>query len=240
MTKLAQQPLYRQVMRAVLNAVQSGEWPEGDALPSEAELGVRFGVSQGTVRKALDVLVADGILERHQGVGTFVTAVSDYLAALRFGGLAGEGGAVPAFELLGCVRVHAGEVLADMLGVRRGAGLWQVRRLIRVRSQRIGLEEIYLPEDVFPALDARRIREFGCNLPAVCWRDFGVLLKDAEVRVKAVRAGTSEARLIGCEVNDPLLQLVRLLHDLDGNAQMWCSAWLVSDELAVDLPAVSR
>ena len=49
-----------------------GEWRPGEAIPSEIELARRFGVSQGTVRKAIDALAADNLVVRRQGKGTFV------------------------------------------------------------------------------------------------------------------------------------------------------------------------
>ena len=64
------QPLYQQIREAILHALQAGEWPPGGLIPSETELAQRFGVSQGTVRKAVEVLTAEGLLVRRQGKGT--------------------------------------------------------------------------------------------------------------------------------------------------------------------------
>ena len=60
-------PLYRVVKRWLLRAIESGRYPAGGALPSEATL-----VSIGTLRHAVDELVAEHILARRQGRGTFV------------------------------------------------------------------------------------------------------------------------------------------------------------------------
>lgn len=237
MSKLAAQPLYRQVLREVMVAIEAGEWDEDESLPSETDLGKRFGVSQGTVRKALDVLVTDGVLYRRQGVGTFVAGTSDFLLRGQFLSLAGRDGVKPSVDLLGCVRIHAGEQLAEILGLRRGAALWQVRRLLRVEGQVIGLEEMLLPEANFPSLEIRRIRELKGNLRELCWRDFGVRLKDGEVRYRAVLAGQAEARLLMMDVNEPLLQLVRLARDFDGKPQVWSVAWLRTEQLAFEPPA---
>jgi GntR family transcriptional regulator len=64
-------PLYVQV-REILR----GEYsllPPRTAIPTELELIERFGVSRITLRKAVDDLVVDGLLERHQGRGTFTS-----------------------------------------------------------------------------------------------------------------------------------------------------------------------
>ena len=67
-------PLYEQVKQAVLAALAQGEWKQGDAIPPEKLLAERFGVSIGTLRKAIDELAAENILVRHQGRGTYVAA----------------------------------------------------------------------------------------------------------------------------------------------------------------------
>ena len=63
-------PLYAQVKQAVLAALAQGEWKQGEAIPPEKLLAERFGVSIGTLRKAIDELAAENILVRHQGRGT--------------------------------------------------------------------------------------------------------------------------------------------------------------------------
>ncbi|WP_181782803.1 GntR family transcriptional regulator [Pseudonocardia pini] len=65
-------PLYRQVSDALGERMTSGRWQPGDRLPSEAELGVEFGVNRLTVRQAISELVRCGRLHVRQGVGTFV------------------------------------------------------------------------------------------------------------------------------------------------------------------------
>src|SRR5215216_8143548 len=65
-------PLYRRLHDALRGAIESSVLKPQDALPPERELASDFSVSRITVRKALDALVADGLLIRKQGAGTFV------------------------------------------------------------------------------------------------------------------------------------------------------------------------
>ena len=65
-------PLYRVVKRALLSAIEAGSYAPGSALPSESELAAAFGVSIGTLRKAVDELAAEHIVVRRQGRGTYV------------------------------------------------------------------------------------------------------------------------------------------------------------------------
>lgn len=65
-------PLYKQVRDALAQRIAAGEWQPRDAIPNEHDLAVEFGVSGGTMRKAMDDLEADGFIHRQQGRGTFV------------------------------------------------------------------------------------------------------------------------------------------------------------------------
>ena len=60
-------PLYDQIKILLTQSLIAGEWKPGEAVPSEMELAARYQVSQGTVRKAIDLLAAENILVRRQG-----------------------------------------------------------------------------------------------------------------------------------------------------------------------------
>src|SRR5260221_5933431 len=67
-------PLYREVKRQLMEAMSGGEWKPGEAIPPERRLAERYGISIGTVRRAIDELVAENMLIRQQGRGTFVAS----------------------------------------------------------------------------------------------------------------------------------------------------------------------
>ena len=79
------QPLYLQIKALLEKSLEVREWGPGAAIPSEIELAGRFGVSQGTVRKAIDALAADNLVVRRQGKGTFVaTHTEEQASSFRF------------------------------------------------------------------------------------------------------------------------------------------------------------
>ena len=69
----AGKPRYAALSDELRDGIRAGKWVAGDLLPSEAQLCRQFGVSRGTVVKAIEVLLAEGLLQRRQGVGTFVS-----------------------------------------------------------------------------------------------------------------------------------------------------------------------
>ena len=71
--KKTNSPLYQSVAAYLREGIASQKWKPGDVLPSETQLCRDFGVSRGTVVKALEMLISDGLAQRRQGVGTFVS-----------------------------------------------------------------------------------------------------------------------------------------------------------------------
>jgi GntR family transcriptional regulator len=70
--KFMNRPLYLQLRDALAERIAQGEWRPGSAIPNESDLAREFGVSAGTMRKALDLMEAERLLTRRQGRGTFV------------------------------------------------------------------------------------------------------------------------------------------------------------------------
>jgi len=65
-------PLYAQLEHALRQAIEEGKFGPSAALPAERQLALELGVSRITVRKAIDALVAEGLLVRRAGSGNFV------------------------------------------------------------------------------------------------------------------------------------------------------------------------
>ena len=75
-----------------MRRVAQGSWKAGESLPSEQALAKEMGVSQGTVRKVLDALTAEKLLERRQGKGTFIAQNTQERELFRFFRIAWPGG----------------------------------------------------------------------------------------------------------------------------------------------------
>ena len=65
-------PLYQRLRDEMVGKISAGEWRPDQPIPTETELTKIYGVAIGTVRKAVDIVVAEGLLERSQGRGTFI------------------------------------------------------------------------------------------------------------------------------------------------------------------------
>src|SRR4051794_1660173 len=78
-------PIYLQIKILLEKSLEAREWRPGEAIPSEIELASRFGVAQGTVRKAIEALADDHLVVRRQGKGTYVaTHTEEHASRFRF------------------------------------------------------------------------------------------------------------------------------------------------------------
>src|SRR5687768_17041027 len=112
-------PLYKEVKIRITGSLIAGEWKPGDAIPSESRLAESFNVSVGTVRKAIDELVAEKILLRQQGRGTFVTTHTEDRTLYYFFHIVGKDDTrqTPAHELLSFEKSKADAEIARCLDI---------------------------------------------------------------------------------------------------------------------------
>ncbi len=204
-------PLYEQIRQLIVAALAAGEWRPGDALPSEAALAQRFGASPGTVRRALDELAAEHLVERRQGSGTFVSTHSAPRQQFRFLRLVAddEAGGFTR-ELLGCRRLRAIAAVARALGIRTSEPVIEVRRMLHRRGRPVVLEEMWLPERHFEGLSAEVIAAHAGTLYALFEARFGVHMVRAEEKLRAVAATPEAASLLQVAPGEPPLSVERL------------------------------
>lgn len=220
---LAFSPLYQQIKRLLVDALDAGEWRPGMVIPSEAELATRFGVSQGTVRKAIDELAADKILVRRQGKGTFVNTHSDSLEPFRFLRLVPmDGGEKNARSVpLECWQAKAGSETARMLELAAGAPLIVVRRVLQFNERNVVGDEIYLPEETFRGLGMDMLKAHEGSLYSLFESKFGVHMTRAQERVRAVLADRESAALLGVAEGSPLLSVDRVSYTYGDRPMEW-------------------
>jgi GntR family transcriptional regulator len=205
-------PLYRQIREQLLAGLQAGEWRPGEPIPSENELATRFGVSQGTVRKAIDELAAENLLVRRQGRGTFVASHQESRAQFRFLRLRpNDGEAVqPTSRILDCRRLRAPSEIARALDLKSGEPVVLIRRVLEFDGVPTVLDEIWLPGTPFRGLTAERLTAYTGPLYGLLETEFGTRMIRASERIRAVAAGREQAEALGVPDGSPLLLVDRV------------------------------
>lgn len=204
-------PLYRQIKALIIASLQSGDWKAGEAIPSELDLAKRFGVSQGTVRKAVDEMASENLLVRRQGRGTFVATHAEQKVQYRFLRLMpDEGSESLERQLLDCRRQRASATIAKTLQMRTGDAMVEVRRLLSSKGVPVVLDDIWLPGDLFKGLTTERLNQHRGPFYGLFEAEFGVHMIRAEEKIRAVAADAQSAQLLQVPIGAPLLSVERL------------------------------
>lgn len=230
-------PYYAQLAAILRDQIRTGDLSPGDLLPSEGELGTMYDISRTAVRQALDELVAESLVHKEKGRGSFVSApkVNEFvLQDLRgfFQEMTRRGADVET-EVLGAgVAPVQPDAVAD-LGLDSGANVIWMERLRRVNGLEVVLTRTHLPLPRFDGLlDHDLMRE---SLYDILATDYGVIAGQGRRRFEAVAATAEQAAHLGVEAGAPLLKLTAVNHDQNQQPFEYFTAHYRSDRAAFDV-----
>ncbi len=207
-------PLYKEIKRKMMEALTGGEWRPGEAIPAERRLSERYGISIGTVRKAIDELVAENILIRQQGRGTFVASHTRDRLLFYFFHVVPESGEklYPEVQLLSFAKARADRVIAEKLLVAIGDPVIRVRNRLRLGGEPIIVDDITLPVARFAGLTEAQFRDRASTIYNLYQEAFGISVIRSSERLRATLADGESAALLGVARGAPLLQIRRVAH----------------------------
>ena len=205
-------PLYKDVKRQLMEALTRGEWKAGEAIPPERRLSERYGISIGTVRKAIDALVAENILIRQQGRGTYVASHNRDRLLFYFFHIVPEKGAkeYPEVRLISFARAKADRAAALRLSIEPGDPVLRIRNALSLGGTPVIIDDITIPAARFPGLTEKRFRDRPSTIYNLYQEAFGVSVVRTSERLRAVVADAEIAALLGIAREAPLLQIRRL------------------------------
>lgn len=205
---------YKEVKSALLAALAAQEWKGGEAIPSEKRLAERFGVSIGTLRKAIDELCAESLLIRHQGLGTFVAMHQRDRHFFRFFRIVRRDGdkTYPTVSLVDFRKARATREVAARLQTRVGAPLFQFTNQLALHNAVVIVENIVLPEARFPGLTEAALRNRPNTLYNFYQDAFGINVVSTDERVRVGQASELESGLLGLASGASVLEVERVAY----------------------------
>lgn len=205
-------PLYKAVKRMLTQQLAAGEWRPEEALPSEAKLARRFGVSIGTVRKAIDELVAERMVVRHQGRGTFVASHNANRQLFHFFHIVPRDGEKqqPRTDALAFRRGRAEPAEAAKLRVAPGDPVFRIRNLLKLDGRAVALDDLVLAQAQFPDLTAKIFVGRENTIYHLYQSRYGINVLRTSERLRATLADADEAKLLGVRKGAPLLEINRV------------------------------
>ena len=201
----APQALHRRVYRILLDQIERGLLPRGARLPPERVLSERMSVSRATIRRALQELADQGLIESWVGRGTFVTGglLSDPPSTYRsFTELGAERGLTASARVLSRNTRPALLDEADVYRIAPGADIFEIERLRLLDGLPIAIDRARVPLSRAPNLiDV----DFSTTSLYRTLEAAGVAPVRGDYAVTAVAADLREATLLETDVGAPLL-----------------------------------
>ncbi len=205
---------YKKVKLSIIQALNQMKWAFNEAIPSEPRLAQKYKVSIGTIRRAIDELVSENILIREQGRGTFVIShTEDYMLNVffRLESKSGKRG-LPKSTLLDFKKVTPSKLVANYLKLSANEKIYKIKALLKFNEAPAIIDEIHLPEKLFPDLAKTYFSERSGTLYKLFQEKYGITVVKIHETVEAQLSTKTDAMLLGQNTNKPLLKIIRVAY----------------------------
>lgn len=216
-------PRYQLIRDDIARGIAEKRWAVGEPIPSEAELAQTYGVAIGTIRKAVELLIDQALVERLHGKGTFVRRPNFSSSLFRFFRISATSGEtlLPSGSIKDRRRAKPPPEARAALRLGAGDSAVLLKRTRVVNSKVLLLEEIWLPESRFPGiLDVNQADLEPLLYPAY-EALFGVLVISAEETLTVALADEPTAKTLSLKAGAPLMVIERCAFDQDRTPVEW-------------------
>ncbi len=210
-------PLYIQIAEGLIGQIETGELTPGTQLPPERELSEKLGVNRMTLRRALRVLEAQGLILRRQGVGTFIAEAKidrQMNVVFRFTRGMQSRGYSPGARIISLEKSMVDASLARELEVPVSSPIFRIVRLRTINQEPVLIENYAIPERRFPGLDQHDLE--SRSIYEIMETHYGVRIARARQSFEPVLATEFEAELLNIPIGAPLMLERRLSFDDQG------------------------
>lgn len=208
-------PLYHRIKENLTLRIRAGTWKPDEELPSEIELCRHYGVSRGTIRRAIHDLVQIGLVRRHRGKGTYVNrpkleaSVVAYYNQYKLTGIRHD----PHAQVLRCERCVARPEIRNLLAIGSSAEVYEIERVRYAQGKPLTIQTSFILADLCPGLEAQDLGEE--YIYDFLQRDYGVSFARAEEFLEPVLPDEYVAEQLQIAVEQPVFFIERhsYLHD---------------------------
>ena len=227
---------YQEIAGDLRGRIAAGEFAGGRLLPSEAQLAEQFAASRVTVRRALDALHEEGLVDSRQGLGWFVAADPLRQSLGRLGTIEAQladAGIASERRVLDFGFVAAPARVRKVLGVRRAL---EVRRCNLADGHPFARVTVWCPEQLGKGLSLADVER------APFYELLDAELGGATQTIAAAAAAKADAELLEIPPGSPVLPCRRTARTAGGDAVLYSEHVFAAHrtEFVVDLPVADR
>uniref|UniRef100_UPI0040483EBD GntR family transcriptional regulator n=1 Tax=Polynucleobacter sp. TaxID=2029855 RepID=UPI0040483EBD len=204
---------YQEVKKKITEDLVRGRFRFGEALPAEKDLSKELDVSIGTLRKAVDELVSDGIVVRRQGRGTYVAEHDSKRLLYYFFHIVKhdvDKKVYPKVELISLNSALANKEEAAKLLIKEGSPVWRIINRLYLEDEPVMVDQITLDKLRFKNLTRADFINRKGSIYQLYQMQFGQTVVRSKERLRAGLAGKDHATLLGLEDRSPILLIRRI------------------------------
>ena len=215
---------YEEVKQKITEDLVRGRYPMGQALPAEKDLSKELDVSIGTLRKAVDELVAEGIVVRRQGRGTYVAEHDLKRLLYYFFHVVKhdvDKKANPRVELVSLNTAVATKEEASKLNIKEGAPVWRLVNCLYLEEHCVMIDQITLDKKRFKNLNRAEFINREGSIYQLYQMKYGQTVVRSSERLRASLVSKQHAEWLDIKPNSPVLVIRRVALGIQDDPIEW-------------------
>jgi len=197
--KFSKVPIYKQLSKAIENAIYSNQLRHLDKLPTEKDLCDLFGLSRSVIRRAYEDLIQKGLVISKQGYGSFVNRRFHFTGNVKdifsFGNQAKK-------EIVVIGSTDYRNQVYPILGLQKGELSYDISYRLLIENHPISLQRAYFPYKYFPNIEKKI--EFTDNFFSLITNEYLYRITGVYTDTIASEAGNIEALLLNIQIKDKI------------------------------------
>jgi GntR family transcriptional regulator len=215
---------YEEVKQKITEDLVRGRYPMGQALPAEKDLSKELDVSIGTLRKAVDELVAEGIVVRRQGRGTYVAEHDLKRLLYYFFHVVKhdvDKKANPRVDLVSLNTAVATKEEAGKLNIKEGAPVWRLVNCLYLEERCVMIDQITLDKKRFKNLTRAEFINREGSIYQLYQMKYGQTVVRSSERLRASLVSKQHAEWLDIKPNSPVLVIRRVALGIQDDPIEW-------------------
>ncbi|KYG27769.1 GntR family transcriptional regulator [Priestia endophytica] len=206
---------YEQISNEMRKRVQEGEYPSDQPIPDEKSLSKEFDCSRMTMKKALDILVAEGLLYRKRGHGTFIvkSAIQHNLVNVTDRENLGLTGLLQdkdiESEIIRFNVLFPTEKVAEHLSIDHNTPVYHIIRLRNVENEPFVIEETFMPTNIIGGINEEVLHSSIYNHIT---HTLGLTIGGSHRKIRADKPNELDQTYLGCATDDPVLEVEQVAY----------------------------
>lgn len=229
-------PRHEQVSDWLRRQIEEGRYDIDDQLPSESQIGQRFGVSRITVRRSLQTLENEGLIYRRQGLGSFVkdnrvrqglVRLTDFVEDMAKAGL------LASSKVVHRGPEPAGPDVAERLRVEVGTPVFRLDRLRLGDDEAMAFDQTWMPMFYAQFLESQDLEH--TTIYHILEHNYSIPVLSGHYRIEAVNAAPDVAARLGVPTGRALLLIERTSETYGDKRIYYQRRYYRSDRIAYEL-----